>query len=131
MAQILEGRCDRSHGAYVVTRSYSSRMAQTRHGLASTERRDPIGYAVAALNKLAQSDVLDRVGLRKQTEKAVYSATHSGFKAITATGRAFAKAGKRGEPGTHPAPARTTGVFDLTPTEDEQMLVDVVTELAD
>lgn len=106
-------------------------MAHRRHGLAATERRDPIGYAVAALNKLAQSDVLDRVGLRKQTEKAVYSATHSGFKAITATSRAFAKAGKRGEPGTHPAPARTTGVFDLTPTEDEQMLVDVVTELAD
>src|SRR6478735_5659208 len=106
-------------------------MAQTRHGLASTERRDPIGYAVAALNRLAQSDVLDRVGLRKQTEKAVYSATHSGFKSITATSRAFAKAGRRGEPGTHPAPARTAGVFDLTPTEDEQMLVDVVTELAD
>jgi alkylation response protein AidB-like acyl-CoA dehydrogenase len=101
-----------------------------RHGLASTERRDPIGYAVAALNRLAQSDVLDRVGLRKQSEQAVFTATRTGFKAISAGGRTFARAGKRGQPGTRPAPTTRTGVFDLTPTEDEQMLVDVVAELA-
>ena len=35
-----------------------------RHGIAAGESRDPIGYAVAAMNKLAQSDLLDRVGLR-------------------------------------------------------------------
>lgn len=102
----------------------------TRHGLASTERRDPIGYAVAALNRLAQSDVLDRIGLRKQSEQAVFTATRTGFKTIAATGRTFARAGKRGEPGARPTPTARTGVFDLTPTEDEQMLVDVVTELA-
>lgn len=106
-------------------------MGQTRHGLASTERRDPIGYAVAALNRLAQSEVLDRLGIRKHTEQAVYTATRSGFKAITAGGRTFSRAGRAGEPGARPAPARASGVFDLTPTEDEQMLVDVVTELAD
>lgn len=105
-------------------------MAPTRHGLASTERRDPIGYAVAALNRLAQGDLLDRVGLRKPTEQAVFTATRTGFKAITATGRTFAKAGKKGAPGARPAPAAASGVFDLTPTEDEQMLVDVVSELA-
>ncbi|WP_243057674.1 acyl-CoA dehydrogenase family protein [Nocardioides sp. SR21] len=103
----------------------------TRHGLASTERRDPIGYAVTALNRLAQSDLLDRLGVRKQTEQAVYTATRSGFRAITAGGRTFSRAGRAAEPGTRPSPARTSGVFDLTPTEDEQMLVDVVTELAD
>ena len=40
-----------------------------RHGLSSTESRDPIGIAVAALNRLAQSDLLDRVGLRMQAEQ--------------------------------------------------------------
>src|SRR5690349_20185262 len=114
MAQILEGGCDGSHGAYVVTRSYNCRMAQTRHGLASTERRDPIGYAVAALNRLAQSDILDRLGVRKQTEQVVYTATRTGFKAATAGARTFAKAGKKGKAGTRPTPARTSGVFDLT-----------------
>ncbi|GAA4745218.1 acyl-CoA dehydrogenase family protein [Nocardioides endophyticus] len=101
-----------------------------RHGVASTETRDPIGYAVAALSRLAQSDMLDRLGLRKQTETAVYSATRGGFKTTAAAGRAFAKTGKSGSPGTRPTATAAPGVFDLTPSEDEQLLVDVVTELA-
>ena len=100
-----------------------------RHGLASGEQRDPIGYAVAALNKLAQSDILDRVGLRKQAEQVVFTTTREGFKTVTAASRTFARAGGKG-PGTRAPAAPRTGVFDLTPTEDEQMLVDAVTEYA-
>ena len=44
-----------------------------KHGVASTETRDPIGYLVAALSRLAQTDLLDRLGLRKQTEQAVFT----------------------------------------------------------
>ena len=101
-----------------------------KHGLSSKETRDPIGYAVAALSRLAQSDVLDRVGLRRQTEQAVFTTTRSGFKTITAASRTFSKAGKKGAGGVRPGATPRSGVFDLTPTEDEQMLVDVVTELA-
>lgn len=101
-----------------------------RHGLSSTESRDPIGYAVAALNKLAQSDVLDRVGLRKQTEQVVFTVTRNGFKTATAAGRQFAKVGSSSKPGVRVGSAPKTGQFDLTPTEDEQMLVDVVSEYA-
>jgi alkylation response protein AidB-like acyl-CoA dehydrogenase len=101
-----------------------------KHGLSSKESRDPIGYAVAALSRLAQSDVLDRVGLRKQAEQAVFTTTRSGFKTITAASRSFARAGKKGKPGVRPTATAGRGPFDLTPTEDEQMLVDVVTELA-
>ena len=67
-----------------------------RHGLASDEQRDPIGYAVAALNKLAQSDILDRVGLRKQAEQVVFTTTREGFKTVTAASRTFARAGGKG-----------------------------------
>lgn len=102
-----------------------------KHGLPSQESRDPIGYAVAVLGRLAQSELLDRVGLRKQAEQAVFTVTRSGFKTATAAGRQFARAGGRGSAGKRPAHAPRTGVFDLTPTEDEQMLVDVVTELAE
>ena len=101
-----------------------------RHGLASAEQRDPIGYAVAALNKLAQSDLLDRVGLRKQAEQVVFTTTREGFRTVTAASRTFAKASGKG-PGTRAPAAKRTGVFDLTPTEDEQMLVDAVTEYAE
>jgi alkylation response protein AidB-like acyl-CoA dehydrogenase len=100
-----------------------------RHGVPSTERRDPIGYAVAALNRVAQSSLLDRLGLRKQTEQAVFTATRGGFRTITRASRTFARRGAPGA-GARPADAPRSGVFDLTPTEDEQMLVDVVTELA-
>ncbi|WP_346763607.1 acyl-CoA dehydrogenase family protein [Nocardioides sp. GY 10113] len=101
-----------------------------RNGLASTETRDPIGYLVAGLNRVAQADLLDRVGLRKQTEQAVFSVTRAGFTALTKAGRTFSRSGSRGAAGARPTAAVDTGVFDLTPTEDEQMLVDVVSEFA-
>ncbi len=120
-----------------VTQSYSLAMSIMnslrpggRHGLSSRETRDPIGLAVAAVNRLAQSDLIDRFGLRKQTEQAVYSATRNGFRVATAAGRTFARAGRR-TAGVRPARAESRGVFDLTPTDDEAMLVEVVRELAD
>ena len=101
-----------------------------RHGLSSKESRDPIGYAVAALNRVAQSDLIDRIGLRRQTEQAVFTVTRNGFRTMTTANRAFARSGKKGKPGVRVPAAPTRGVFDLTPTEDEQMLVDVVSEFA-
>jgi alkylation response protein AidB-like acyl-CoA dehydrogenase len=101
-----------------------------RHGLARGEARDPIGYAVAALNRLARGDLLDRLGLRKQAEQAVFSVTRGGFRTATTAGRVFARAGKAGQSGHRAAHPSSRGVFDLTPTEDEQMLVDVVTAIA-
>jgi len=101
-----------------------------RHGVASTETRDPIGYLVAGLSRLAQTDLLDRLGLRKQAEQAVFTVTRGGFSTITRANRTFARAGSRGKSGVRAAATKASGQFDLTPTEDEQMLVDVVTEFA-
>jgi alkylation response protein AidB-like acyl-CoA dehydrogenase len=98
-------------------------------GLAATEKMDPIGFAVSLLNRLAQSSALDRLNLRRPAEKVVYSATRSGFQTVGAVSRQFARRGGKGT-GTRVPTAPPTGVFDLTPGEDEQMLVDVVTELA-
>jgi len=62
-----------------------------RHGVASTETRDPIGYLVAGLSRLAQTDLLDRLGLRRQAEQAVFTVTRGGFSTITRTGRTFTR----------------------------------------
>ncbi|MGZ4437613.1 MAG: acyl-CoA dehydrogenase family protein [Nocardioides sp.] len=110
--------------------STSRATRPSRHGLTSRERPDPIGFAVAALNKLAQTGALDRFGLRKPAERAVYETTRTGFRTVGAVNRQFARAGKRGRSGARVPAAAPTGVFDLTPTEDEQMLVDVISELA-
>ena len=101
-----------------------------RHGIARGESRDPIGYAVAVLGRLARSELLDRVGLRKQAERTVFTVTRGGFRTATLAGRVFARAGKRGTPGRRAVQPTSRGVFDLTPTDDEQLLVDVVSELA-
>ena len=101
-----------------------------RHGLTAKEKTDPIGLAVAVLNRLARTSALDRFGLRKPAERAVFEATRSGFRTVGAVNRQFARAGKRRGRPTRVPSAAGTGRFDLTPTDDEQMLVDVVRELA-
>ena len=101
-----------------------------RHGLTVGEKPDPIGYAVAFLNKVAQTGALDRFGLRKPAERVVFEATRTGFRTLGAASRTFARAGRRRGAPTRVPSATAAGLFDLTPTEDEQMLVDVVSEFA-
>lgn len=100
-----------------------------RHGLSANERRDPIGVLVAGLNRLAQSDLVDRLGIRRSSEQTVYRVTSAGLKTLGTVGRTFKRSGKKGGGRRVPAASRT-GMFDLTPTEDEQMLVDVAGEYA-
>src|SRR3982751_6636784 len=100
--------------ARCVTRSYIEAMSLLpnlrpggRHGVASSEARDPIGYLVAGLSRLAQTDLLDRLGLRKQAEQAVFTVTRSGFSTMTRANRTFSRAGARDKSGVRPAAART------------------------
>ncbi len=101
-----------------------------KFGLARGESRDPIGLAVAALNRVAQSELIDRIGLRRQAEQAVFTVTRSGFRTVTTAARTFTRSGSPGTDGVRVPAAPRSGVFDLTPSEDEQMLVDVVSEYA-
>ncbi|HYU85645.1 MAG TPA: acyl-CoA dehydrogenase, partial [Kribbellaceae bacterium] len=93
--------------------------------------RDAIGTGVAMLNRLAKSKTLDRFGLRKQAERVVFEGTKTGFRTAGAISRNFAAAqkaaAKAGGPARLPA-AKGSGRFDLTPTEDQQMVVGVVAE---
>src|SRR6478736_1739222 len=109
---------------------WSLLRAGGRFGLSDDETRDPIGLAVLALNKIASSDLLDSLGLRKASESAVYRVTGAGFRTAGTVGRTFARAGKRAQ-GNRVPTAKNTGLFDLEPGEDEQMLADVVGEFAD
>ena len=109
---------------------WSLLRAGGRHGLSDSEKRDPIGLAVAALNRLASSDLLDSLGLRKASEQTVYRVTSAGFRTAGNVGRTFARAGRR-TAGNRVPTAKNTGLFDLTPGEDEQMLADVVGEFAE
>ncbi len=108
---------------------WSLLRAGGRHGLSDTEKRDPIGLAVAALSRLASSDILDSLGLRKASERSVYRVTSAGFRTVATVSRSFKRAGRATRGSRVPA-IPNTGLFDLTPGEDEQMLADVVGDFA-
>jgi alkylation response protein AidB-like acyl-CoA dehydrogenase len=68
--------------------------------------------------------------VRGRVERMLNRGAHSGFRAQVAVGRAFKQVKGSGS-ATRPGPARRRGVFDLTPTEDQQMLQQAARELAD
>jgi alkylation response protein AidB-like acyl-CoA dehydrogenase len=92
-------------------------------------RRDPMGIGLAVLNRIASSPMVDRLKLRSSTEKAVYQGAKSGFRAAGAASRTFNRVKGSGKP-TRLARTGDTGVFDLTPTEDQSMIVGVIKEFA-
>ncbi len=92
-------------------------------------RRDPMGIGLAVLNRIASSPLVDKLKLRNSTEKAVYQGAKSGFRAAGAATRTFKRVKGSGKP-TRLARTGDSGVFDLTPTEDQQMIVGVIKEFA-
>jgi alkylation response protein AidB-like acyl-CoA dehydrogenase len=100
-----------------------------RHGVPSTDQRDAMGVLLATVQKVTTSSLLDRLGVRKQAEQLVYTSTSGGFRVAAAAGRQWKRAGAQ-KAGVRVPGSSGDGLFDLTPTEDEQMLVDVVGEYA-
>lgn len=88
-----------------------------------------MALGLRALNRLAGSSTIDKLKLRKPAEKALYSASKNGFKAAGAVGRQFAAKQKRDKPARQPN-AKSYGLFDLTPTEEQQMLVEAFGDFA-
>jgi alkylation response protein AidB-like acyl-CoA dehydrogenase len=80
-----------------------------------------MGLGLRALGRLAGSDIVDRLGVRKPAERILYRATRDGFKAAGAAGRGFKAVNGRSKPARLGTPTNT-GLFDLQPTEEQQML---------
>ncbi|MEO6605927.1 MAG: acyl-CoA dehydrogenase family protein [Aeromicrobium sp.] len=92
-------------------------------------RRDPMGIGLAVLNRIASSPIVDKLKLRSSTEKAVYRGAKGGFRVAGAAGRTFKRVKGSGKP-TRLAKTGDSGVFDLTPTEDQEMIVGVIKDFA-
>lgn len=88
-----------------------------------------IALGLRALNKVAGSELLDRVGLRTQAERALFGATKSGFRAAGAAGRTFATVGRNGRPARQPSVPRND-FFDLTPTDEQLMMREAIGNFA-
>src|SRR5436190_17901577 len=88
-----------------------------------------MGLGLRALNRLAGLDLMDRLGLREPVERLVYGASKSGFRAAGTANRAFVAAGRLGRPARLKA-ASSTGLFDLTPDDEQQMLRETFKDFA-
>ncbi len=97
--------------------------------VAPQKKRDAMGFGLAALTRLASTKAIDRMGLRKPVQNLVSAGTRNGFRAAGAAGRSFKAVQRLGQP-ARLAPGPDTGLFDLTPSEEQQMIVDTVTDFA-
>lgn len=96
---------------------------RTRH------RRNAMGLGLAALNRLAGGTVLDKLNLRRPFERAVHAGSKAGFRTAGVANRAFAAVQQRTRP-ERPGPATRRDLFDLTPADDQQLIVGATTDFA-
>ncbi len=88
-----------------------------------------MGYGLRALNWLAGSDLLDRIRVRKQVERALFQGTKSGFRSATAAGRTFKAAQKLTRPARQ-ATGKPRSLFDISPDDEQQMFQEAVSDFA-
>ncbi|MEA2124677.1 MAG: hypothetical protein QOI80_1459 [Solirubrobacteraceae bacterium] len=86
-----------------------------------------MGLGLRALNSLAGSALVERAGLRKPAARLLYRASRDGVRAAGSAGRTFTAVTRLGRPARLKT-ASPTGVFDLTPDDEQQMLRDTFRE---
>jgi alkylation response protein AidB-like acyl-CoA dehydrogenase len=93
-----------------------------------TERS--MGLGLRWLSRLAGSDLLDRLRIRKGVERTLYGGTKNGFRSATVAGRTFKAAQKLARPARQ-APSKPRSLFDITPDDEQQMLQEGVRDFAE
>jgi alkylation response protein AidB-like acyl-CoA dehydrogenase len=89
------------------------------------------GMAVGlrALNRVASSGAIDRLGLRDPVTSLIHGATRTGARSAATAGRTFAAAQRLSRPARQPR-ARQSDLFDLTPSDEQILLRDSVRDFA-
>jgi alkylation response protein AidB-like acyl-CoA dehydrogenase len=91
---------------------------------------NPMGQALAALNKIAGSELLHKLRLYDPATKVAYHASREGFRAASAVGRQWKAAQKLVRPQRLGQPERKSDLFDLSVTDEQQMIRDVAQRFA-
>jgi alkylation response protein AidB-like acyl-CoA dehydrogenase len=87
------------------------------------ERSMAVG--LRALNRVASSDAIDRLGLRDPAVRLLHGATKTGARTAATAGRTFAAAQRLSRPARQPR-VRQSDLFDLQPSDEQEMLRDSV-----
>lgn len=91
--------------------------------------RDVMGVGLAVLNRLASGSGLDRLRLRGPVQRAVYETSKTSFRAVGVANRTFAAVQRRNA-AERPRPSAGRDLFDLTPDDEQKMIVDATREFA-
>ncbi|BDT88606.1 putative acyl-CoA dehydrogenase [Nocardia cyriacigeorgica] len=83
------------------------------------------------MTTLTGSELAEKYNLRKPIERVTYEGTKTGFRTLGAATRAFNKVAGGGQPKRLATnEAKNKDYFDLTPTDEQQMIVETVREFA-
>ncbi|MGV0885353.1 acyl-CoA dehydrogenase family protein [Acinetobacter venetianus] len=86
------------------------------------------GFGLSLITKIAGSEVLDQLKLRKFVEKSLYQGSKTGFKVLTKTQKAF----KPQPIDKQRLPNQVNkNLFDLSLTEEQQMTCDAMSQFAE
>lgn len=108
-------------------------------------KRDAIGTAMRVLTTITGSEFAQKKNISKTVDRAAYNATKTGMRTAGALNRQFSKVKGTGKPVRLPSqttddnqqqiptdtPAPGKALFDLNPTEDQEMIVAAVREFAE
>ncbi|MGH2894401.1 MAG: acyl-CoA dehydrogenase family protein [Solirubrobacteraceae bacterium] len=84
-----------------------------------------MAVGLRALNRVASSGTIDRLRLRDPVTTFIHGATKTGARTAGTAGRTFAAAQRLSRPARQPK-ARTSDLFDLTPSDEQVLLRDSV-----
>jgi hypothetical protein len=88
-----------------------------------------MALSLRALNKVASSSAIDRLGLRDPAVRFLHTATKTTGRTAAQAGRTFAAAQRLSRPARQ-SRTRTSDLFDLTPSDEQAMLRDSTREFA-
>lgn len=89
-----------------------------------------IGRGLYVLNRIAANPLLDRLKIRRPLEKLIFTSVKHGFRVAGATARVFASPKKSPNPNRLNKPGQSPGLFDLSLSEEQQMLRDTLQRFA-
>lgn len=90
---------------------------------------NPMAFGLKILNSVASWPLIDKLGWRKQSEKVLFHTSKAGFQFAGAAARAFKAVQKLTKPARLGAP-KPSDLFDLTPSDEQQMLRESVQSFA-
>lgn len=94
-------------------------------------KRDAIGAAMRVLTRITGSELADRYNLRRAIDRLTYEGTKTGFRTLGAATRTFTKVSGTGKPRRlADDAARNSDYFDLTPDDEQKMIVETVRAFA-